>query len=356
MIIHIFPYEKFTASYKNYIDVFFGCTNHKFLIYGYNDSYEMKINDEDYVKYFNSAQDLFKDNMIVQELLNCEKIIVHCCYILLGLNTEFSEIIQKCYLVFWGGDIYWMNKILRKNPIKLTKSLFERKNYIKLINKSAAVVTLIGGDYNVLKKITHYGGKHLIGKYKTDANIKQRFISNPKSTKPYLVLVGNSATKTNQLEQVISILSKYKNENVKFVFPLSYGNEKYRNKILKLGKKKLGDKFYPLTEFMAYERYMELLSTCSVGVFNHKRQQAMGNINALVLYGAKTYIRSDTSMWEEFVVNRKIKHFDIESIKELSFEEFMGMKSNIIENNKKQLQKYASEERFIELWSNIFND
>lgn len=108
---------------------------------------------------------------------------------------------------------------------------------------------------------------------------------------------------------MIDMIKKFKSENIKFVCPLSYGNFEYRDKVIEYGKNILGDKFCPITEYMPQQEYYSLLNKCSVGIFNNNRQQAMGNINVLLRFGAKVYIRDDTTMWNTFSNQRSYHLF-----------------------------------------------
>jgi hypothetical protein len=51
---------------------------------------------------------------------------------------------------------------------------------------------------------------------------------------------------------------------------------------------------------MGFEEYTAYLSDIDLAIFNHKRQQAMGNIIGLLSLGKKVFIRSDISPWPYF--------------------------------------------------------
>lgn len=48
--------------------------------------------------------------------------------------------------------------------------------------------------------------------------------------------------------------------------------------------------FQPILEFTSLENYVKMLSSCSVGIFYHYRQQAMGNIIAMLWLGSRVYM------------------------------------------------------------------
>lgn len=356
MIVHIFPYEKFTQEYIKFIHDEFDIEEHIFLVYGHNDSYAICVNHMYNVYFLDKMDDIFNKQETYALVLQSSKIIFHFFKYKQHLYKQVKKIMHKSYLVFWGGDFYSLFERTDRPLFQQIKSNVKDAMKVYLIHRSKAVINLVEADYKVLQKRTLYHGKHFRGKYIANHDLRNQYIDHPKSDDPYLVLVGNSATPTNQHEDVIEWLSRYRDENVKFIFPLSYGNSAYREKIITLGHKKLGSSFEPLTDFMDYDSYMELLSKCCVGIFNNNRQQGMGNINAMVLYGAKTYLRTDTSMWTEFTTKRQTVHFDIMSIPFLSFEGFLQMEEPYKTHNKNKLLEASNREVTFELWTKIFND
>jgi hypothetical protein len=104
------------------------------------------------------------------------------------------------------------------------------------------------------------------------------------------ILIGNSASFTNNHLEAFEILQHIDLGDRKIIVPLSYGDPKYRDYIVEVGKKLFGDAFIPLLEFIPVEEYHEILQTCSIAIMNHYRQQAVGNISALIQSGVKVYL------------------------------------------------------------------
>jgi len=42
------------------------------------------------------------------------------------------------------------------------------------------------------------------------------------------------------------------------------------------------EKFKPLVDFIPFDEYLNLLAKVDIAIFNHKRQQTMGNITTLL--------------------------------------------------------------------------
>lgn len=104
------------------------------------------------------------------------------------------------------------------------------------------------------------------------------------------ILLGNSASFTNNHLEAFEILQHIDLGDRKIIVPLSYGDPNYRDYIVEVGKKLFGDAFIPLLDFMPIADYHEILQSCSIAIMNHYRQQAVGNISALIQSGVKVYL------------------------------------------------------------------
>ena len=98
------------------------------------------------------------------------------------------------------------------------------------------------------------------------------------------ILLGNSATATNNHIEVISWISQHKtNFNVCHI-PLSYGDSTIQLSVAKHATKKLPTQAHILRDFMAKTDYFAMLESTEYVIMNHCRQQALGN----VLWGLAT--------------------------------------------------------------------
>jgi len=104
------------------------------------------------------------------------------------------------------------------------------------------------------------------------------------------ILVGNSATPTNNHIEVFDLLRTQNLGNRKIICPLSYGNSDYASVIKVRGRSYFGENFLDLNTFMPYEEYTELIGTCSNVIMNHHRQQATGNIMVMLFLGANVFL------------------------------------------------------------------
>lgn len=115
------------------------------------------------------------------------------------------------------------------------------------------------------------------------------------------ILVGNSATPTNNHIEAFSLLAKVAlPDGARVVVPLSYGDQEYRLRIIQEGKRLFGERFRPVTEIMSLKNYIEMLRGCSTVVMNHLRQQAAGNLIISLFLGARVYLDPRNPLYEEY--------------------------------------------------------
>ncbi len=233
---------------------------------------------------------------------------------------------DKCVVWFgWGYDYY---SLLYKNESSLllpkTRQLYSRpirnskikiKKMLKILLSRLGFFKTIGTksdlsrvDYFspvldieyelVCRHVPSLTAKYITWNYGTAEDDLSLTVSN--SSLGVNILAGNSATPTNNhIELFETICDQVDLTGRRVITPLSYGDPWYRDKIIKLGQKILGDAFLPLTYFMNKEQYLETIQSCGFVMMNHLRQQAVGNICMAMLRGAKIYLnpRSPVTTW-----------------------------------------------------------
>lgn len=159
------------------------------------------------------------------------------------------------------------------------------------------------------------------------------------------IQIGNSADPSNNHIEILDKLLLFKDKNIRIYAPLSYGDKAHAKKVISKGKELFGDKFIALTGFIPFEEYLQFLGSIDIAIFNHKRQQAMGNTITLLGLGKTVFIRSDTTQWQLF------KDKNIEVLNTLSFE-LNYIKD--LEKNIKNTADYFSKETLIEQYKLLF--
>lgn len=117
------------------------------------------------------------------------------------------------------------------------------------------------------------------------------------------ILVGNSASPTNNHIDVFRKLARHNLGLRKVIVPLSYGDDFYRDKIISIGRDMLGDAFMPLVDFLPLNEYSSIVASCNIVVMNHFRQQALGNVGSALYQGAHVYLNPISPVYKLFNEN-----------------------------------------------------
>jgi len=128
------------------------------------------------------------------------------------------------------------------------------------------------------------------------------------------ILLGNSASFTNNHVEAIDILSKCDKLSGSVICPLSYSNSSsYVTYVSQYGSAMLGEKFMPLINFMPYDDYVQFLLSCSVVIMNHHRQQGAASVAMALYFGAKVYINLKNPMYK-YYADLGVKMFSIDGL------------------------------------------
>lgn len=276
--------------------------------------------------------------------------------------------------VGWGYDYYDLmsNDLLLHKTEKLTHKLGiidSCKNFLRKIkkiylyrNKMEVVERL-----NYFSPVLHLEYEQIKSKLNLDkfpdyvyfnyGSLEKNFIRGYENKKVNgkNILIGNSATDTNNHLEVFDLLKDIKIEDsVKVVCPLSYGNEKYKKLIVEIGKNEFKDSFDPLVDFIDIDSYINKIISCRVVIMNHVRQQAFGNIITMLYLGAKIFLRKENPIY----VFLKAQGAVIYSIQDLEDNHslFEGDLSDMdVMKNREVLQLFISESVAIEKTQNIID-
>lgn len=302
---------------------------------------------------------------------NIKGIIVH------GLFPQFAKVINSIEdnnitiaWFAWGFDVYNQPKVkhllyehetaifVRRG--KTFKDLFKSVPFLRSLiffllkkddnekvlqqarNRINYFCTYIEEDYNFYKEHFKTESKFYYTPFCTIAQYLSGNESLRVSVNAANILIGNSNSAENNHIDVFGLLAKINVESGEFIVPLSYGtNEKYKEFVIESGQNLLGSKFIPLLDFMNRASYLEMLENCSAAVFYHNRQQAMGNIIALLYMGVRVYLSSKNPIYHYFKrVGLHVYDFN----KEYSIFRNSLLEENYMKHNKEVLKNLFSKE------------
>lgn len=344
-ILHILPVNTFTIPFVKFVNKEFDSHEHTFLFTS-NPGKELTDSNKN-IRILHGRQK-FRKNIVKNIVLfftllhNSRKIILHG---LPPLNYYilFPWFFKKALWIIYGYEIY-PGKSIESKIFKLKKEF--------VLKRASGYITHIKGDADLAKKIFKSNAKY----YYSPIYLSNVVLSNGQNVQKnitnknfYNILIGNSASPTNNHISILKLLKTYKNADIKIYCPLSYGNyPEYRNKVIKEGKKIFNDKFIPLTDFMIKSDYEKFLQDIDVVIFNHSRQEAMGVTISLLGMGKTIYMNSNTTSYKS-LQERGFKIFDIELIKKEGFSV-----TKDISDNYKLIDRYYSYDVLRDSWELIF--
>lgn len=343
--LHIQNTDKFVMPYINFINENFENDEHRFaiLVNSIEDKFDKFFSNMSYIRNY---KHFLKLTIFMNK---ADKIHLHALFSFKIIILLFSQpwLLKKCNWIIWGGDLYSYQK--KKTTIKSKIYELMRKFVIRNLG---ALTTHVKGDYELAKK--WYGAK---GEYfycfMYPSNLYKEITlpSRNNDTQKKVIQVGNSADPSNNHLEVFEKLRAFGDQDIEVICPLSYGQPDYRDKVVQQGYEMFGDNFTPLINFLPIGEYHQILAKVDIAIFNHKRQQALGNIITLLGLGKKVYIRDDITTWD-FLINNEINIYNLN--KELDDNLFEVLNTQDRNCNTENIKNKFSLKNLIKEWNEIF--
>ncbi|MFA7083370.1 MAG: TDP-N-acetylfucosamine:lipid II N-acetylfucosaminyltransferase [Arcobacteraceae bacterium] len=345
-ILHVMILDKFLAPYIDFIDTHFGREEHHY-VFITSEKYTYGLTPEHQVEFLYTDDDIF--TILLRYMKMARKIILHGLWRdkVNELLHDNPELLKKCYWVVWGGDLY--TYILGERTEAWHKRELFRSTVIRNVK---CITTTVPGDFELTKQwysteadFVHnlMYPSHL---YRDSNSFKCQELKND----DIYIQIGNSADPTNNHLEIIKLISKVNLKNYKIFCPLSYGNSQYRDLIIKKGREAFGDKFIPLVDFMSFDDYNNYMACIDIAIFNHNRQQAMGNIIGLLSLGKKVVIKSTITPYAFF------KDLDIKVYTLDSHDLFKTIPIDVKKKNISLTRNYFNKKKLYADWKKIFNE
>lgn len=258
-------------------------------------------------------------NIILNEINDSNLIIYHGFDNIQAYLFQHSLKQKNSIWLLWGAEVY--NDIIEnnlfgtktsqlqvyrssriKNIIKKIISIFKptfninytKHEYAKILSElpSLGVLYKEEFDYFLSLKIirdntnffrfTYYPIEFLI------KDLNNKIVGND-------ILIGNSASLTNNHLEIIDILKEINISERSIYFPLNYGNPNYAKIVNNYAIKNLQN-CVALLNFMPIEDYNKILLKSGIVIMNHYRQQAVGSVLIALYFGSKVYL-NDTTLY-----------------------------------------------------------
>lgn len=231
---------------------------------------------------------------------------------------------RRIFWIEWGMDLY--NSLLfhagfpmfynyykeygRKNVVKsfikyqiLKYREPEDTRIINFVNKYVTDVNMMSEEVDLWKKYINKNASFVNHEeffyYPIDEILGTALID--KEANGNYILVGNSASNTNNHKYVFEYLQKMDLKEKQIVCPLSYGgwSQGQRNELKDYAKSLFGDRFVPLMDFLPLDQYNMIMSQAEVCIYGSWRQEAFGNILIGLYLGAKVFMSNKSPLFKE---------------------------------------------------------
>lgn len=278
----------------------------------------------------------------IEEINNLEHFDV---IVLHGLVEPFIKIVKRInpnkkirvYWVFWGYELYRSLGEQGKFPLLDNQSPFSLLTWITPTRYSCIPKKLLGwtlhyknleeflpmcdyfcfwfyDDFLLLKKFypNHLQYKFFdYGGLFRNEKILDEAIDFEKIKKE--IRISHSASTTaNHLTVMKKLREIDKDNEYKKIVPLAYGSNYVKKMVAHYGEKWFGEQFVPIFEYEKKEDYLKTLSKVGIAIFGQLRQEAAGNIEPLLGYGAKVFLRQNNPLFQYY----KNKGYIIFSVEE----------------------------------------
>ncbi|RBW48129.1 TDP-N-acetylfucosamine:lipid II N-acetylfucosaminyltransferase [Marinobacter sp. F3R11] len=306
-ILHICRAEKFIPPFIDLVQANFDPELHEFVIFGDHKKFSTegcsgvhRIPNDFVGKTAGKARLIF-------QMHRADRIILHGLFTRVVTKMLFLMpwLLKKTYWFIWGNDLYG-KKAPGSNPgLKNISRRF-------VIRHLGHLVTHVPGDIDLARSWYGAGGKaHHCLMY--TSNVFSEPCVGERPTGFVEIQVGNSADPSNNHLEVFEKLAALQTDNFRVSVPLSYGDQQHARRVIEKGKKLFGDRFVPLVDFLPLHQYQGFLATIDIAIFNHKRQQGLGNLVSLLGMGKKVYLRRDVST-ARMLDSLEVGWFDVEKI------------------------------------------
>ena len=259
----------------------------------------------------------------------------------------------------WGSDLYSFLKPYPRLPHQAANMWLRRSVFRRM-----ARVAGIPGDFSVLA--TDLSGSWCHSPLNHPLRLeREQYVALLEKAQAHrnnelTVLLGNSASATNRHEEALTMLSRFRHEKLRLIIPLSYaGQGEYVDRVTKVARRLFDDKVTILDQVLTTEDYLDLLSGIDVLVFNHKRQEGVGTINAALLLGKKVCLHHVVSTYSHLAAGG-VELNDSAAIGSLDFAAFGRWSDDAGRRNHDAVYsifgKEAVAQQYLDLFRSIEND
>ena len=231
----------------------------------------------------------------------------------------------------WGFDLYDFQ--LQDNASLIKKLVFYIRKQVR--NNVNSVVCIFPPDRDYFKNrfpkskarvfyAPYIGGRLSKRRFEYQSTIC-RLKETKKNGEPIYIQIGHNAQKQLNHLKALEVLSKFKDENIVLVLPLSYCAEpQYIDQINQYLESNFPSKYIVLKDFMPEEEYFKIVRRIDIAIFYTYRQAALSNIYEMINNNVKLFM-PEGSVMKEYFCSLGIPIGSIESIADQDFQKFTSI-------------------------------
>lgn len=206
-------------------------------------------------------------------------------------------------------------KLLQQTEKLIKKIALKPKSKKEVLNCIDYFSPVLPSEYTKVKDKYNIPAKYIRWNYGMNSRFYEDLNGDRLDQSKNNILLGNSATLTNNHIEALKLLSNIDFDIEKIVCPLSYGDNTYKAYIANYGNQLFDNKFQPLTEFVSLDKYLKIIHDCPIVIMNHIRQQAGGNISSMLYKGATIFLNRENPFYN-FYHDQGVTIFTVDELEE----------------------------------------
>ncbi len=373
--LHVFgPDTKNSYGILSQLHKKFSSEEHKYLISSYASNRQRfpKLQEFDDLMFIpEEGSILGKIWFFFKTLWDSEIIIWHSLYFTTYKYTIFLYfcrfLLKKSVWIEWGADLYiWnyphttlKNKIKNKIAVKIRKSF----NYIGCCFECDDVE--VHRQFGKSKKCFY---TPLPNPMKNPTELIELIeASKPPSypehwkNRSLMIQIAHNSFSFNHHIKLIDYLKRFKEHDIVYVIPLSYGvygingqygGVAYRKKVITYAFRELDGRNLNLFQNIPFEEYIRFLWDIDIAVFDFSRPCGLGTLRILLLMEKKVFLPSG-SPYYKYLISKGLPIYDTNKIPEMTFEEFTEPP---VYDNKEWVYEYMNNDKVMENWAKMFDE
>ena len=333
--------DKFLDSIISFYETWFNNGEHEICCFSNENGFLLKA---DYsIKIYSFSYDELSKRRFYAFLKKYDYIVLHSAFLDVKSKLLFlaNQLLKKTIWIEWGYDLYDCNSNDKKKNISYLIDYYFKSHV-------STAICIFEPDIMYFKKVYHRSKSEIFYAPYTGPNIPKEFNfyseassleSTNKKNETVYIQIGHQATKQINHINVLKMLSKYKDENIKIVLPLSYGDKDNAITVSKAAIECFGtEKTIILSEMLTKDDYFELTKRIDIAIFDTDRQIGLANINRFIFRNTKLFLTRGSVMYDYFLT-RGVPVLAVQDIENMDFSDF---KSVVKPVNKELFMSYIS--------------